>query len=279
YVVDPHLRPAPIGVPGELLIGGAGLARGYFGRPDLTAERFIPDPFSGALGARLYRTGDLARWLASGEVEFLGRLDHQVKVRGHRIELGEIEAALAEHPSVRAAVAVVREDAPGDQRLVAYVVAGDGTAPANGELRRHLRDKLPEYMVPATFVPLDALPLTPNNKVDRRALPAPETAGGERRAYVAPRTLAEELLAGIWAEVLKVERVGVQDNFFDLGGHSLLAAQVVSRLREAAQLELPLRALFQNPTIEGLAGVVEELLLAEEEEAGEDLRAAAGGGA
>jgi acyl carrier protein len=240
------------------------MSLGYLGDPELTAQRFLTNPFTGEPGDRIYRTGDLGRFLPNGEVAFAGRADFQVKIRGFRIELGEIEGRLKRYPGVKEAIVVAREE-DGEKRLVAYVVPEAEPAPAARELRDSLRQSLPEYMVPAAFVQLAALPLTPNNKVDRRALPAPEKVGVERRAYVAPRTLAEELLAGIWAEVLKVERVGVQDNFFDLGGHSLLAAQVVSRLREAAQLELPLRALFQNPTVEGLAGVVEELLLAEEE--------------
>ncbi|HEX5715840.1 MAG TPA: amino acid adenylation domain-containing protein, partial [Thermoanaerobaculia bacterium] len=253
YVVDPHLRPVPTGVPGELLIGGTGLARGYFGRPDLTAERFIPDPFT-VLGARLYRTGDLARWLASGELEFLGRLDHQVKVRGYRIELGEIEAALEQHPAVRAVVVIVREDAPGDQRLTAYVV---GPAPS-GELRRHLRASLPEYMVPSAFVVLPKLPLLPNGKVDRKSLPAPEAERPELAApFIAPKSRLEGVISEAWRSVLGVERVGVHDNFFDLGGHSLLMAQVHHKLRESLPDDLGSRLamveLFQYPTIAALA--------------------------
>jgi len=260
YVVDPDLRPVPLGVRGELLIGGTGLARGYFGRPDLTAERFVPDPFAaapGAAGARLYRTGDLARWRAGGELEFLGRLDRQVKLRGFRIELGEVEAALGQHPAVRAAVALVREDVQGDQRLTAYVVA-DGPVPAGGELRRHLRAKLPESMVPSAFVVLPELPLLPNGKVDRKALPAPE---GERPDLAAPFTVAkgrlEGALAAVWRSVLGVERVGVDDNFFDLGGHSLLLAEVHHKLRESLPDDLGSRLtmveLFQYPTIAALA--------------------------
>ncbi|HYH44362.1 MAG TPA: amino acid adenylation domain-containing protein, partial [Thermoanaerobaculia bacterium] len=229
YVVDSNLRPVPLGVPGELLIGGTGLARGYFGRPDLTAERFVPNPFGGP-GARLYRTGDLARWLATGELEFLGRLDHQVKVRGYRIELGEIEAALDQHPAVRAAVVIAREDAPGDQRLTAYVV---GSAPS-GELRRHLRAGLPEYMVPSAFVVLPKLPLLPNGKVDRKSLPAPEAERPDLAApFIAPKSRLEGVISEAWRSVLGVEKVGVHDNFFDLGGHSLLMAQVHHKLRES----------------------------------------------
>ncbi|HEV3050161.1 MAG TPA: condensation domain-containing protein, partial [Longimicrobium sp.] len=258
YVVDVHGRPVPIGVAGELWVGGAGVTRGYLGRPGLTAERFVPDPFSGEAGARLYRTGDLVQWRADGAIDFLGRLDHQVKVRGFRIELGEIEAALREHERVTDCAVVAREDAPGDRRLVAYVV---GEAPVE-ELRTHLRRSLPEHMVPAVFVPLDALPLTPNGKLDRKALPAPELAADAER-YVAPRTPVEEVLAGIWAEVLRLERVGVEESFFDLGGHSLLATRVVSRVRDVFAIELPLRALFEGPTVAELAVRVEEMRRAE----------------
>jgi acyl-coenzyme A synthetase/AMP-(fatty) acid ligase/acyl carrier protein len=262
YVLDPRLEPAPVGVPGELLLGGDAVARGYLARPGLTAERFVPDPFSTEGGARLYRTGDRARWLAGGEVEYLGRTDEQVKVRGFRIEPGEVEAVLSQHPEVREAVVVVREVAPGDRRLVAYVVAEE-VGPA--ELRAHLKGRLPEYMVPGAVVVLEALPLTPSGKVARRALPAPEYAAAET-AHVAPRTPTEEVLAGIWAEVLRLERVGVHDSFFELGGHSLLATRVVSQVRVVFAVELPLRALFETPTVAGLAPQVERLVLAQVEE-------------
>ncbi|WP_420128650.1 amino acid adenylation domain-containing protein [Longimicrobium sp.] len=263
YVLDPALRPRPVGVPGELYVAGPGVTRGYLGRPGLTAERFLPDPFGGELGARLYRTGDRVRWRPNGALEFLERLDEQVKVRGFRIEPGEIEARLAEHPAVREAVVLVREDAPGDQRLVAYVV-GDA-APGAEVLRAHLSERLPDYMVPAAYVALGALPLTPNGKLDRKALPAPDFAAAEGR-YVAPRTPTEEVLAGIWAEVLRLERVGVEESFFALGGHSLLATRVVSRVRETFAVELPLRALFERTTVAGLASRVEKLVLARVEE-------------
>jgi amino acid adenylation domain-containing protein len=249
YVLDPARLPVPIGVPGELYVGGAGVARGYLNRPELTAERFVEDPFA---PGRLYRTGDRVRWMADGTLEYLGRLDEQVKIRGFRIELGEIEVRLAEHPEVREAVVLAREDVPGDRRLVAYVV-GEVEADA---LRAHVRQGLPEYMVPSAFVVLDRLPLTANGKVDRKALPAPDLATAEDR-YVAPRTPAEEVLAGIWAEVLRLERVGVEESFFDLGGHSLLATRVLSRVRELFGVDLPLRALFEGPTVAEMAGRVD----------------------
>jgi acyl-CoA synthetase (AMP-forming)/AMP-acid ligase II/acyl carrier protein len=263
YAVDPFLELTPSGVPGELCVAGRGLARGYLGRPDLTAERFVPDPWTDEPGARLYRTGDLVRWLPSGDLEFLGRIDDQVKVRGYRVELREIEANLGLHPAVAAAVVVAREDAPGDRRLAAYVVPRNGDVAA-AELRAFLRERLPDYLVPAAFVTLESLPATPSGKVDRRALPAPERLRPESDgAYVAPRTAAEETIAAIWGEVLGLDRVSVADNFFNLGGHSLLLPQVMHRLRSAFQMEIPLRTLFDEPTVEGLAIAVEEILLAD----------------
>jgi acyl carrier protein len=251
------MEPLPAGVTGELYIGGAGLAREYLNRPELTAERFVPDPFSQAAGGRLYRTGDLARYAADGSLEFLGRMDHQVKVRGFRIELGEIESVLGRHPGVAEAVVVAREDVPGDKRLVAYVVSPNGPSFAS-ELRGFVSDRLPAHMVPAVFVVLDALPLTPNGKVDRRALPAPGQATLDLvRPFVPPRGPFEEAVAGIWSEVLGVDRVGAHDNFFDLGGHSLKATQVVSRIRDAFQVGTPLRQLFETPTVAGLAESIE----------------------
>ncbi|MEW5931565.1 MAG: amino acid adenylation domain-containing protein, partial [Gemmatimonadota bacterium] len=257
-VLDRWGSPVPAGVPGELYVGGAGVARGYLGRPELTAERFVPDPFAAEPGARLYRSGDRARWLAEGELEYLGRTDAQVKIRGFRIEPGEIEAVLCRHPGVREAVVAVREDAPGDRRLAAYVVPQEGAQLSTADLRAFVQERLPEHMVPAAFVVLEALPLTANGKVDRRALPAPDR-GTAPDAYTAPRTPAEEVLAGIWAEVLGVETVGVEDNFFALGGHSLLATQVISRVRAAFGVEVPLKALFEAPTVAGLAGRIEAL--------------------
>lgn len=263
YILDAHFNPVPIGVPGELYLAGEGLARGYYGRPDLTSERFVSNPFRAETNARMYRTGDLARFLPDGNIEYLGRIDYQVKVRGFRIELGEIETALERHPSVRQSVVVAREDVPGDKRLVAYVVP-DSTIGLAGEstdlvleLRRWLADKLPEFMVPSAFVVLDKMPLSPNGKVNRNALPAPEQSRDGESVFVAPRNAIEEKLAEIWSEVLRVEKVGVRDNFFRLGGHSLLATQVVSRIRKWAHSELPLRALFEAPTVEQLALRVE----------------------
>ncbi|GMU11502.1 non-ribosomal peptide synthetase [Corallococcus caeni] len=255
YVLDGALKPVPPGVAGELYIGGEGVTRGYVRRPELTAERFVPDPY-GAAGTRLYRSGDRARHLSDGNIEFLGRADTQVKLRGFRVELGEIESVLGKHPAVRTAVVLLREE---PRRLVAYVVAPEGVEAS--VLRQHVKESLPEYMVPAAFVVLDALPLTPNGKVDRKALPAPEGAQ-EAADYVAPRTPTEELLANLWAQVLGVARVGASDNFFDLGGHSLVATQAMSRVRSAFGVELPLRALFEAPTVASLAARVDEALRA-----------------
>ncbi|HEU4408791.1 MAG TPA: amino acid adenylation domain-containing protein [Polyangiaceae bacterium] len=242
---------APVGVTGELWVGGVGVGRGYLNDPARTAEAFVPDPFGDTPGARLYRTGDLARRLPDGTLECLGRRDHQVKVRGYRIELSEIEACLARHPRVREAAVLAREGGPGGKRLVAYVVGTAGAPPSPEELRDFLRDTLPEYMVPSSFVALEALPLTPNGKVDRKALPAPAVPAAADRG--APRTATEDLLAGVWAEVLGLKQVGIRQNFFELGGHSLLATQVVSRVRRALGVELPLRALFDHPTVAELS--------------------------
>jgi amino acid adenylation domain-containing protein len=260
YVLDRHLQLAPAGVPGELHVGGAGLARGYMMRSDATAEKFIPHPFSTEPGARLYKTGDLVRYLPGGEIEYLGRIDQQIKLRGFRIELGEIEATLNRHPGVRDSVVLLREDEPGDKRLVAYVVAADATGAETSASawRSHLKEHLPPYMVPQAFVQLTALPLTTSGKVNRRALPVPETSRPEMdSAYIPPRTEVERLLAEIWQEVLHVESVGVHDDFFDLGGHSLLATQVVSRVRNVMGMELTLRTLFESPTIESLAVAID----------------------
>ncbi|HYO57344.1 non-ribosomal peptide synthetase/type I polyketide synthase, partial [Archangium sp.] len=252
YVVDQQLRPVPLGVPGELCVGGVGVGRGYLRESARTAEVFVPDPFSGEASARLYRTGDLVRHLPGGELEFLGRVDFQVKVRGFRIELGEVEAVLGQHPAVREAVVVVRAAGPGGARLVAYVAAHAGQTVQEEELQAFVSGKLPEYMMPAALVVLEKLPLTSNGKVDRRALPAPVLREAEA-AFVAPTTPGEELVAGIWAQLLSVARVGRDDNFFALGGNSLLAMQAASRLRNAFKVELPMRWLFDAPTVGALA--------------------------
>ena len=260
YVLDRYLNPVPIGIPGELYIGGAGLARGYFNNPELTAERFIANPFRSDLNDRLYKTGDRVRVRTDRKLEFLGRNDYQVKIRGYRIELGEIESVLIQYPGVADVVAVAREDSPGDKRLVAYVVPRFELTPTLGELRRWVKGRLPEYMVPDTFVLLDTLPLTPNGKIDRRSLPPPGIGRSElERDFVAPRTPVEEILAKIWSEVLRLERVGIHTDFFELGGHSLLAIQVISRVREVFHVEMSLRAIFENPTIAGLADSIEKL--------------------
>ena len=258
YVLDENLAPTPVGVSGELYLGGAGLARGYVNRADLTAEKFVPNCFSRVEGERLYRTGDRGRWRSDGTLEFMGRLDDQVKVRGYRIELGEIEAALRECAGVEQAVVVVREDHRGDKRLMAYVVKHDEPG-SSADLREYLHKRLPEYMVPGIIVQLGEMPLTPNGKVDRKALPSPDLENGMGAEQIAPRSAEEEILSGIFAEVLKLDRVGVEQNFFEAGGHSLLAMQVISRVRSAFNMELPLRALFEAPTVAGLAERVRSL--------------------
>lgn len=257
YVLNEALQPAPVGVAGELYIGGDGVTCGYLNRPELTAEKFVPDPFAGG-GARMYRTGDLVRWRAGGSLEFLGRIDFQVKIRGFRIELGEIEAVLDEYPAIRQAVVVAREDRPGEGRLVAYFVPAGAMVPTAAELRGYLKEKLPDYMTPAVLMPVDAFPLTPNGKVDRKALPAPEASRVEAGAhYVAPRSETERQIASIWQAVLGLERVGVTDNFFDLGGHSLLIVQVHNQLRRSFATELSIAQMFQHPTVEALAACLQ----------------------
>jgi amino acid adenylation domain-containing protein len=254
YLLDEHLQPVPVGVPGELYIGGAGLARGYLNRPELTAQKFIANPLSHEQNARLYKTGDLARYQSDGNIEYLGRIDHQVKVRGFRIELGEIEVVLSQHPVVQQSVVVVREDIPGNQQVVAYLVPHkEQTPPTVSELRQFLKQQLPEYMTPSAFVTLNSLPLTPNGKVDRRALPSPEGLRADlAAAYVAPRTELEQMIATVWQEVLRVEKVGIHDNFFDLGGHSLLVVQVHRKLQEILQRNFLMTEMFKYPTISSL---------------------------
>jgi len=258
YALDADLQPIPSGVIGELYVGGAGVARGYINRPDLTAERFVPDPFGGRPGARLYRTGDLARFRSDGDLEYLGRADSQVKVRGYRIEPGEIEAALRQVTGVRDCAVVMREDAPGDRGLVAYVAPSQTPAPSAADLRAALKRTLLDHMLPSAFVMVERLPLTQNGKLDHRALPAPEREHAEPEAAAPGRapTPTEETLGRIWAEVLGRDRVGLDDDFFAIGGQSLLATQVVARVRAAFQINLPLRCLFEAPTIAELAVVV-----------------------
>jgi len=257
YVLDSRLQPGPVGTPGELYIGGAGLARGYLNRPELTADKFVPHPFSKKPGARLYRTGDLVRYRSDGNIEFLGRVDHQVKVRGFRIELGEVEETLTTHPAVQECVVVAREDVVGDKRLVAYLIVVSGAAVSSSELRLFLGEKLPDYMIPSAFTVIKRLPLTAHGKIDRQALPEPaEIAANAEGDSVLARGQVEELLTGIWAQALGLERVGIFDNFFALGGHSLKAARIISRVRDAFRIEIPMRALFQHPTVAGLAEVV-----------------------
>ena len=258
------LEPVATRAPGEIYIGGASLTRGYLNRPELTAEKLVPNPFSNQPGARLYRTGDLGRYRPDGQIEFLGRIDRQVKIRGFRIELEEIEAVLAQHPALQEAVVLAREDGASDKRLVAYVVAKH-EPPSAGELRVYLKQTLPDYMIPSLFVWLDALPLNHSGKIDRRALPAPDAEhSAPERSRIAPRSSVEELLAKIWGEVLEVEQVSVDHNFFELGGHSLLMAQVMSRVRDSLQLDIPLRTLLAAPTISDLAEAIE--LAAREEQ-------------
>jgi amino acid adenylation domain-containing protein len=258
YILDKHLQLVPVGVVGELYVGGVALARGYLDRPELTAARFIPDPFSHVPGARLYKTGDLARHLPDGNIQFLGRLDYQVKLRGFRIELGEIESVLGQHPGVRENAVLLREDIPGDRRLTAYVVSRDNPAPLGSELHYFLSEKLPDYMIPSALVVLDRLPLTPSGKVDRSALPVPgKSRLDQEQTFVAPRTMSEEVLADLWSELLGIQNVGVHDNFFDLGGHSLLVPKLIAQIQRHRQVDLPVRSLFESPTIAQLAARID----------------------
>nr|WP_225895950.1 non-ribosomal peptide synthetase [Dendronalium phyllosphericum] len=263
YILDSHLQPVPIGTPGELYIGGDGLARGYLNRPELTKERFIPNPFINSKfkiqNSKLYKTGDLARYLPDGNIEFLGRVDNQVKIRGFRIELDEIEKLLIQHPDVKQVAVIAREDIPGDKRLVAYIVLNQKPEAIIATLKRFLEEKLPKYMVPGVFVILDSLPLTPNGKVDRQNLPKGDrTRPDLEETFIAPRNPIEEKLASIWAELLGIEPIGINDNFFNLGGHSLIAAQMLSRIRDSFQVELFFHHIFANPTIAGLAALIEQ---------------------
>ena len=268
YILDDALQPVPVGVQGELYIAGDGVARGYWGQAELTAERFLPNPFGHCGGQRIYRTGDQVRYLPAGEIEYLGRIDHQVKIRGFRIELGEIEAALREHSIVRDVAVVASEDKPDDKRIVAYVVLNQPCAAPADELRRAVKEKLPSVMIPAAFVVLDALPLTPNGKIDRKALPAPDHLRPDLEAsFVAPRTPIETMMADIWSQILQLEKVGIHDSFFTIGGHSLLAAQVLSRVRDTFNVELPLRVFFETPTVAALAAHVSRIQVEESDDA------------
>jgi len=262
YLLDAQGEPVPVGVAGEIHVAGDGVARGYLNRPDLNAERFIKDPFSNDPGARMYKTGDLGRWLEDGSIEFLGRNDFQVKIRGFRIELGEIEARLAEHPAVRETAVLAREDGPGDKRLVAYYT-GDADVAAD-HLRAHLAETLPEYMVPAAFVQLEALPLTANGKLDRKALPAPDASAV--RGYEAPQGETEQALAAIWQDILQIERVGRQDNFFEMGGHSLLVVKLVREIKQQFEVELVLHDVFIAPVLSFLAERIIDAQLAQFDE-------------
>ncbi len=263
YILDEQMQQVPIGEPGELHIGGAGLARGYLNRPDLTAEKFIRHPWSSEPCARLYKTGDLVRYLPDGQIAFVGRIDHQIKIRGYRIEPGEIVAVLNTHPAVQTSLVVAREDIPGDKRLIAYIVLVPDADATVSSLQETLIERLPDYMVPSTFVRLDVLPITPNGKVDRAALPAPDTTNTVGDEIIAiPNTPIEQQLAGIMAPLLGLERVGVEDNFFMLGGHSLLGTQVISRVAETFGVDLSLRTLFNAPTIRQLSTEIEGLIVA-----------------
>jgi acyl carrier protein len=255
YVLDGFLAPTPVGVPGELFIGGSGVARGYWNRSDLTAEKFLPNPFSTVPGARMYRTGDLVRAAEGGTYEFLGRRDQQVKVRGFRIELGEIESVLRQHPEIKDAVVVVRSDMIGDHSLAAYLVSSIGREPAG--IREFLAQRLPAYMVPAAFVHLEKLPLTPSGKIDRRALPAPKTNLGEGAIRALPTTPVEKQLAFLWQDVLGIENLGVRDNFFELGGHSLRATRIIASVQRDFGVTLTLRDLYTKPTIAEIAAMIE----------------------
>jgi acyl carrier protein len=274
YILDETMQPVPVGVPGELCIGGAGVAKGYLNQPQQTAEKFVADSFSKTAEARLYRSGDLARFLPDGNVEFMGRMDQQVKIRGFRVEPAEIENGLKQHNDVLQAIVIPQEDKSGDKRLVAYVVSKKRAAPSAEELRSFLQTRLPEYMVPTAIVNLESLPLTRNGKVDVSALPSPDQVLVTERLFIAPRNPVEEQLAEIWREVLGVKQIGVQDNFFDVGGHSLLATQVISRVRSTFRVQLSLRSLFDSPTVAGLANEISQLQPAgsEDEEVAKLLR-------
>jgi len=265
YLLDRGGQIVPFGVPGEIHIGGVGVAQGYLNRPNLTAERFIADPFNPKSQARLYKTGDIARYLPDGNIQFIGRTDFQIKFRGYRIEPGEIEAALRQHPAVRDTAVIVREDEPNNQRLVGYIVPSENQTVDKHGLRRYLNQKLPPYMVPNVFVLLDALPLTPSDKVDRKRLPKPSTNDTMHGTddYIAPRSPSEQIIAAIWADVFGLSQVSIEANFFDLGGDSILSIRVMMQLSQAFQIEFAPAALFEMPTVAALAGHIEDRLVAE----------------
>jgi acyl carrier protein len=259
FILDSTLEPVPIGLPGEIHIAGIALGRGYHNRPDLTAEKFLPSPFSRDRGGRMYKTGDVGRFRTDGAIEFVGRIDNQVKVRGYRIELGEIEAILKSHPNVADCAVVLRDDADGERKIVAYVASGTGEEPTPAELKTYVRELIPEYMVPATIVLMKSMPLTVNGKLDRSALPAPDDKRPEiGEARVAPRNDGERKLARIWSQLLGLNDVGVRDNFFNIGGHSLLGIELLSEVRNQFGIKLPLSVLFEAPTIEGLLNALEK---------------------
>jgi acyl-coenzyme A synthetase/AMP-(fatty) acid ligase/aryl carrier-like protein len=263
YLLDSRLEAVPAGVAGELYIGGAGLSRGYLNMPDATAERFIPNPFAEQSGARLYKTGDLAHYLEGGVIEFLSRIDSQVKIRGTRVEMGEVEAILRQYSYITDTVVIAREDRQGDKKLVAYVAADRHSPLTDFELRSYLRGRLPEFMLPSSFVILEKLPYTSTGKIDRQALPAPlVTRADQQAAYVSPRTPIEETLTEIWQRILQAGQIGVQDNFFSAGGHSLMSMQLLSQVRKTFGVDLSLRRFFASPTVEAMAKNVEEAILA-----------------
>ena len=259
YVLDQLMQPVPIGVPGELYASGEGLARGYLGHPDLTAEYFVPDPFTDRPGTRMYKTGDMVRYVNDGNLHFLGRNDQQIKIRGFRVEPGEIETILCQHPQIREAVVVAYEELSGNKRLIAYLVPDTASSPAPEQVRAYLQSKLPVYMIPSAIIILERLPLTSNGKLDRRALPAPESIPARNPSddrCASPRNQIEELLVGVWSEVLGIEQVGIYDNFFELGGHSLLATQVIARIQQVFNVDLPLRSLFEQPRVAEFAQAI-----------------------
>src|SRR6185369_9960922 len=266
-ILDSSGKLVPIGVDGEICIGGAGVARGYWKNPDLTAEKFVSEQYSATEGARIYRTGDRGRYLPDGNIVFTGRIDEQVKVRGFRIELGEIESVLREHETVKEAVVIALDDRGGEKRLVAYVVTAPDASRNISDLRSHLKERLPDYMIPSAFVYLDALPLTSHGKLDRRALPAPDAERPELgEVFIAPQTPAEKSLANIWTKLLGVNRIGINDNYFELGGDSLLATQLVSQVRSVFEVEIPLVELFRHPTLAELAALIEEAMIEQMED-------------